>query len=182
MAPILSVKGESGNWVDIPAIKGDAGDSGVYVGSDTPPESASVWVNPTGDASPLWPIGSVYVGVNDVNPCVYFGGTWERWGNGAAIVGVDEAQTEFAEVEQTGGAKTHTLATEEMPAHNHGTSMWVVGTGVAQYRVAYATSGGRVVIYPDTSASNVVTTSTGSDSAHNNLQPYITCYMWKRIA
>ena len=25
-------------------------------------------------------------------------------------------------------------------------------------------------------------TSVGGDSAHNNLQPYITCYMWKRVA
>lgn len=24
--------------------------------------------------------------------------------------------------------------------------------------------------------------NTGEGQAHNNLQPYITCYMWKRVA
>lgn len=29
---------------------------------------------------------------------------------------------------------------------------------------------------------NRLTTNTGGDKPHNNLQPYITCYMWKRTA
>lgn len=39
---------------------------------------------------------------------------------GRAIVGFDGSQTEFNTVGKTGGAKTHTLTTGEIPAHNHG--------------------------------------------------------------
>lgn len=38
---------------------------------------------------------------------------------GAVIVGLDSAQTEFDALGETGGAKTHTLSTSEMPAHDH---------------------------------------------------------------
>lgn len=39
---------------------------------------------------------------------------------GRALVGVDSGQTEFAALGQTGGEKTHLLATSELPAHTHG--------------------------------------------------------------
>lgn len=38
---------------------------------------------------------------------------------GKFVVGFDSAQTEFDNLSETGGAKTHTLTIAEMPAHNH---------------------------------------------------------------
>lgn len=46
---ILSVRQKDGTWVDIPAIVGPRGYSGVYVGTDNPPENANVWINPNGE-------------------------------------------------------------------------------------------------------------------------------------
>ncbi len=39
---------------------------------------------------------------------------------GRVVVGLDASQTEFDTRGETGGAKTHTLATTEIPSHNHG--------------------------------------------------------------
>jgi microcystin-dependent protein len=38
---------------------------------------------------------------------------------GRVPVGLDSGQTEFDALGETGGAKTHTLTTAEMPSHNH---------------------------------------------------------------
>ena len=120
----------------------------------------------------LYPVGSIKMTTTNTNPSTYLGGTWTAWGSGKVPVGVNTSETEFATVEKTGGEKTHTLTISEMPAHTH----------VAD---AYSsnTSGNDWVGAKGTSAINAFPTlSTGGDGAHNNLQPYITCYMWKRTA
>lgn len=67
----------------------------------------------------MYPVGSIYISVNDTNPSILFGGTWERFAQGKTLVGVNESEDEFDTVEKTGGEKTHTLTTTEMPAHTH---------------------------------------------------------------
>ena len=128
-----------------------------------------------------YPIGSIYLSIKNTNPSSLFGGIWEAWGSGRVPVGVDTAQTEFETVEKIGGEKTHTLTVDEMPSHNH--------------NVKYNTESGIAtasVLGTDRTASNtegssgggdwyVWTTGAGGDEAHNNLQPYITCYMFKRV-
>lgn len=111
--------------------------------------------------------------VNSANPSTLFGGTWEAWGSGRVPVGVDTSDDNFSTVEQTGGESEHTLTIAEMPAHTHRVQQngYNVGSG----------SGGTCLTYQKgTYGQNVA--STGGDGAHNNLQPYITCYMWKRTA
>ena len=47
---ILRIKQPDGTWAEVPAL---VGSSGVHIGTDTPPNSANVWVQPDGDASPV---------------------------------------------------------------------------------------------------------------------------------
>jgi hypothetical protein len=135
-------------------------------------------------SSPLdaYPVGSIYMSTASTSPATLFGGTWVAWGAGRVPVGVDAAQVEFDAVEETGGEKTHTLTVAELASHNH--TMNIAGNG-GLYLVGGATpqegllgSGTNYVTALDTRS----TASNGSGAAHNNLQPYITCYMWKRTA
>lgn len=126
----------------------------------------------------LYPVGSIYMSatmstVDEVQAT--FGGTWEAWGSGKVPVGVDPEDSDFDTVEETGGEKTHTLTVEEMPSHRHN-----IGQTYSGYR-----------LYQDGSAPNGIYTGyatseptnyVGGGEAHNNLQPYITCYMFKRIS
>lgn len=126
----------------------------------------------------IYPVGSVYLSVSMSTTDqveVAFGGTWVAWGAGRVPVGVDTSQTEFNTVEKTGGEKTHTLSVDEMPSHSHSLA------GMRIYQ-----SGGTHAWPPDQYANSAVesgsTGNAGSGQAHNNLQPYITCYMYKRVA
>jgi microcystin-dependent protein len=126
----------------------------------------------------FYPIGSIYMSVVSTNPNTLFGfGTWTAWGAGRVPVGIDAGQTEFDTVEETGGAKTHTLSAAEMPSHTH--TIYTANSS-ADADWAYPNDG-MTNIRTTSSAKNVVN-SAGSGSAHNNLQPYIVCYMWKRTA
>lgn len=67
------------------------------------------------DGKLLYPIGSIYMSIQDTNPSVFFGGTWERIAKGKTLVGVDESDTDFNASSKTGGEKTHTLSSSELP-------------------------------------------------------------------
>lgn len=121
----------------------------------------------------VWPVGSIYISVVNINPSEYFGGTWQVFGTGRCLVGIDTSQTEFNTIEKTGGEKTHKLTIEEMPSHNHVVNFdqvwsWGGTTSLATTNGGPYAGGGYV-------------RDTGGNQPHNNLQPYITVYMWKRI-
>lgn len=77
----------------------------------------------------VWPIGSIYVSVNNVNPGTFFGGVWNRFAEGKTIFGVQSngADGDFTYTESGRGAKTHlhntgghALSVQELPPHTHG--------------------------------------------------------------
>ena len=92
-------------------------------------------------------------------------------GTGEGTGTVAEVQDFTAAVE--GGEFNHTLTVSEMPSHTH-TEEGVSTTGDD------ATSVGGGVTELQSSSNN--TSETGGGQAHNNLQPYVVVYMWKRIA
>ena len=128
----------------------------------------------------IYPIGSIFMSVSPANPGTYITGTtWTAWGSGRVPVGVDTSQTEFDTVEETGGAKKHTLTTNEMPKHDHVYYDFDTFTESSPYSTG---SPSQYVISKQSSQTATETEDAGGGQAHNNLQPYITCYMWKRTA
>ena len=83
--------------------------------------------------------------------------------NGKVIVGIDDNDTAFDTLGETGGEKTHTLTVDEMPSHSH---KWYSSgsTGTTANSTRYQGSGKNLVFNTDTA---------GGGQAHNNLQPYI---------
>lgn len=125
----------------------------------------------------IYPVGSIYMSVNATNPSELFGGTWAAWGSGRVPVGVDTSDSDFSTIEKTGGEKTHELSINEMPSHTH--------ANYAKRTNVTINSSGNTIISCHRSNTGASTGDnigkTGSNAPHNNLQPYITCYMWKRI-
>ncbi len=67
----------------------------------------------------MYPIGSIYISTKETSPSDFIGGTWERYGKGKTLIGLDESQTEFDTVNETGGQKNITLKVSQLPSHNH---------------------------------------------------------------
>lgn len=67
-------------------------------------------------ASQLYPIGSIYMNVNNVEPSAIFGGTWEKMPAGRMLV---NSSDDFV-LGQIGGEKEHRLTEDELASHNHG--------------------------------------------------------------
>lgn len=131
----------------------------------------------------VYPVGSIYISVNNVNPSTYFGGTWVSFGAGRCLVGVDTSQAEFNMVQKTGGSKylqEHYHDIRWGGSNGVGVTISDTGSGltalnITNFNWTYNVAGDKG------SASNMYTNKEGTGSSEN-LQPYITVYMWKRTA
>lgn len=157
----------------------------------------------------IYPVGSIYMSASlstHEQVEALFGGTWEAWGKGRVPVGVDTAQTEFDTVEETGGAKTHshtnsattgstTLTVNQIPSHSHSDAyssnkVGLSASGSASSTAFLQLSSNTVTGAISTSAYSTGNAGGGQGHTHtlnstgdsSTLQPYITCYMYKRTA
>lgn len=62
----------------------------------------------------IYPVGSIYLSVNNVNPSTFIGGTWTLIKD-KFLLGAGDTYTAGS----TGGEATHTLTVAEMPSHTH---------------------------------------------------------------
>ena len=147
-----------------PAVTTDTERLFVGTGSGTYAEFPSV--NNVADI--IYPVGSIYMSVNNTNPTLLFGGTWEQIQD-TFLLSAGSTYSAGA----TGGEATHKLTINEMPSHNHQTNIYNQGSGSgATNHVVWGDSGGY----------NIPTSSVGGSQAHNNMPPYLVVYMWKRTA
>ena len=151
----------------------------------------------------IYPVGSIYISTVSTNPATLFGfGTWEAMPAGRVLLAQGKSSwgTTY-NAGSTGGEATHQLTVGELQSHNHSAStnttgehshsvqcnaphndpVWsngnILGRAETKYGInSYTTSNS------GNHTHNIVINSTGEGQAHNNLQPYISCYIWQRTA
>lgn len=65
-------------------------------------------------------IGRIITNTSGTNPADYLGfGTWEQYGKGKVLVGLDSDDNDFSTVDNTGGAKTVALTVANLASHTH---------------------------------------------------------------
>lgn len=140
----------------------------------------------------MYPIGSVYISVNNTNPAILFGGTWVQIKDKFLLSAGDT----YAGGKTGGNASHkhttsgHTLTTSEIPSHNH---------EYADRMIIWDASGNNSDIVQNGSYTNscvrfkswgTKTNSTGGGGSHShgdtgttsNMPPYLVVYVWKRTA
>ncbi len=131
----------------------------------------------------VYPVGSIYTNAsNSANPATLLGfGTWEAFASGRVLVGKASSGT-FATAGATMGAETHTLTSAEsgLPAHTHGIT--TVKSAVLPLSTTSLPSGYNPNNTGTGTAYTHENTVSNASSAHNNIQPSIVVYMWKRTA
>lgn len=136
----------------------------------------------------IYPVGSLYMNVNLVDPGAIFGGTWARVEDTFLLAA---GQTYAAG--DTGGSATHTLTKEELPVeHMTLRNLYRVDNGETISIMAQTGTDGAVV--PDSAitfnAAHVSAATTahatvytyGGGQAHSIMPPYLAVYVWKRTA
>lgn len=148
-------------------------------------DSLQAQIDSTATLERVYPVGSMYINTaTGANPSSLLGfGSWVRYAQGRVLVGLNESDDSFNSLGETGGAKTHTLSINEMPSHNHGATIRGSGGGndTGPYREDLGACSANNFI-GNFSGIGVTTSNNGGNQPHNNLQPYITVYMWTRVA
>ena len=135
----------------------------------------------------IFPVGSIVQYTDaSINPGTLIGGTWERI-QGRFLFGADSSHAIGTE----GGSETQTLTAANLPRHMHFTIRMAQGETSPDYLHTVARSdfehsqydNARYQLYGVDAEANAGKSSyVGNGTAHNNMPPYLTVYIWKRTA
>lgn len=157
-----------------------------------------------------WPIGSVFTSVVSTNPATLLGfGTWSAIAAGKVLIGLDSGDATMDTAEETGGAKTVSIAEANIPSHTHTgpshTHTGTTGTESATHTHAQSwassnnsgTGGGgpepgstqtgtesanHTHSFTTAAGGTGATGATGSGTALNVMNPFFVVYFFKRTA
>lgn len=131
----------------------------------------------------FYPVGSIYMSTSSTNPSSFMGGTWVAWGSGRVPVGVDTNDTDFNTANKTGGEKTQELRAMIGAINGNPGALGYNPTGAVGgigYTNNYGIAGTRPGDVTSINHSTLVRRADGNNA--RTLQPYITCYMFRRTA
>ena len=124
----------------------------------------------------IYPVGSVYISSQPTDPGTLFGGTWTQLKD-RFLLGAGDTYSAGS----TGGEAKHTLTIDEMPYHSHNT---YADDNFCAYNTGNNNDWKQALVnaYNGTTISDKWIGFTGGGAAHNNMPPYLTVYMWQRVA
>lgn len=133
---------------------------------------------------PYYRVGDLFLTTIATNPSRFLGGKWELFGPGRCLVCVDTSQTEFNSVKKTGGSKylqQHYHDVRWYSPDGAGITISCRGSGDPCLNIGGWNWDYNTVQSDIYTTSNLRTNREGTGDS-GNLQPYITCYVWIRIA
>ena len=125
----------------------------------------------------FYPIGSIYMSTDSTSPQSRFTGTYWLPIYDRFLLGAGNAY----KARVKGGEATHTLTQQEIPSHYHDE---YVGNDGGPDSAQSGYNGWPNIAYISNKtwwAKGAKTSNAGGDGAHNNMPPYYTVYMWRRV-
>ena len=131
-------------------------------------------------------MGSLYISENATSPAELYGGTWERI-EGKFIMGASDTY----QAGSTGGEAEHTLTEGELPNitgnfdfQSDSNNQGIVTGAHGVFSLGRMSTGG---FRPnnkidESNCARQIRMSFGSNSPHNNIPPYYSAYIWRRVA
>ena len=149
------------------------------------------------------PVGSYYWSNDSTSPATLFGGTWEALPAGYTLIaqgsGTDDYGSFTYNAGQKYGERKHPLTTDELPSHGHRIALAKSGSPQTEPQsILYNAGQSNNNIngtFTDRKVSGYYTDGnhgyyiqsefieqTGGNQPHNNIQPCIAAYGWRRTA
>ena len=128
----------------------------------------------------IYPIGSIYISVNDVNPAISFGGTWEQIKDKFLLSAGDTYAGNTS-----GGSATHKHALSNGYAKFNPSATVAYTFAKIVTTSSWADNARQLVSNKATSFDTENTRGVqlgGNSNNASSLPPYITVYVWKRTA
>ena len=134
----------------------------------------------------MHPVGTPYASENPTSPAELYGGTWEQIKDSFILAAGDTYAAG-----SKGGEANHTLANNEMPSHTHIVTAyynygWNIKVGLELGEMLTSPNHinitGSQSIGTDIGRGYLGTNDSGGGQPHNNMPPYYSMYIWRRVA
>lgn len=134
----------------------------------------------------IFPVGKTEIFYDNLDHSNYLGFTWERISAGRTLVGYDANDSDFNNIGNYGGSKTHQ---HRLPIFNFNASSadgprWTNWNG-AQYGLSPTYENIKTGAYGDLNPSGIAGQAGGYpylSSSESTLQPYLVVAIWKRVS
>lgn len=138
----------------------------------------------------MYPVDSIYISTNSTSPASLYGGSWERYGTGRALISASDTDNDF-KAGTTGGSKTHEVRVRLVNIYG------LAGISTTSDLTGISVDGGKTYSgFTNFNGNQTINTARGMDGSFGptqvnfyaaigklpTLDPYVSVYIWRRTA